>query len=457
MSTQSDDWIAAEVLRDDFITYADTIDSTPDPENVTQAEAVLFARFLSFVAQKLLDDVEYTKASTSLLSAGFAHFVSTYLSDTDLYTFVNAFDADVRSTILAAFFAARAALEQQGVAPVSLQTSALLTAASDGDASIYALFGGQGTNEVYFDELQTLYDSYKPYVSPLITAITNEVLVPLAAAHVTSSYYNYGMDVASWLSGSVPRPSTTYLASIPISFPLIGLTQLIQYLVVCKVAGLAPGELRDQLDGTTGHSQGLVSAVAIAASSTYESFDTNAKKALRWLFFGGMRGQEAFPVLALEPSLVSDSVEGGEGPPTPMLSVNGLELPTLEQHINATNKHLPPHSQLSVSLYNGPRNFVVTGPPRSLYGLVTNLRKVRAPSGLDQSKVPYSQRKPAFGVRFLVVNAPYHSVYMAGANDKLCDEDLKGGELWTPDELAIPVFNTEDGEQFHIYLDICAN
>ena len=390
-----------------------------------------------------------------MLSAAFTHFVSTYLSDTDLYSFVNAFDADVRSIILAAFFAARAALEQQGVPVVSLQTSALLTAASDGDASIFALFGGQGTNEVYFDELQALYDSYKPYVSPLITAITEEVLIPLATAHTATSYYHYGMDVMSWLSGSVPRPSTTYLASIPISFPLIGLTQLLQYLVVCRVADLSPGELRDHLDGTTGHSQGLVSAVAISASSSYESFDANAKKALRWLFFGGMRGQEAFPVLALEPNLVSDCIEGGEGQPTPMLSVNGLQLSELERHIDATNKHLPEHSQLSVSLYNGPRNFVMTGPPRSLYGLVTNLRKIRAPSGLDQSKVPYSQRKLAFGVRFLMVNAPYHSIYMAGATEKLINQDLKGEELWTADELAISVFNTEDGKNIYFYGLVC--
>ncbi|KIM51926.1 hypothetical protein SCLCIDRAFT_18296 [Scleroderma citrinum Foug A] len=207
---------------------------------------------------------------------------------------------------LAQPLAAHATLEQQhGVAPISLQTSALLTAASDSNASIYALFGGQ------------------------------------ALMKYTLTNFRHFM------------------------------THLIQYLVVCKVAGLAPGELHDQLDGTTGHSQGLVSAVAIATPSTYESFDTNAKKALHWLFFSGMRGQEAFPVLALELSLVSDSVEGGEGVPVPMLSVNGLELPTLEQDINVTNKHLPSHSQLL--------------------------------------------------------------------------ENLKGGELWTPDELAIPVFNTEDG------------
>lgn len=133
-----------------------------------------------------------------------------------------------------------------------------------------------------------------------------------------------------------------------------------------------------------------------------------------------------------------------------MLSINGLELSPLRPYIEATNKYLPPNSQLSVSLYNGPRNFVVTGPPRALYGLVTNLRKVQAPSSQDQSKDPYSQRKPAFGVRFLVVNAPYHSTYLAGATDKLYDEDLGGKELWSSDELKIPVFNTADGEYMHV-------
>ena len=39
----------------------------------------------------------------------------------------------------------------------------------------YALFGGQGMHGVYFDELQALYDTYKPYVSLLITAICTVV------------------------------------------------------------------------------------------------------------------------------------------------------------------------------------------------------------------------------------------------------------------------------------------
>ncbi|KAH7884386.1 hypothetical protein F5I97DRAFT_1968464 [Phlebopus sp. FC_14] len=449
VSTQNDEWISAEVLRDDFIQYRkqlDTTNDTTEPGSTSQPEVDLFARFLAYVAQRLSDDQLCTQACTSMLLNAFTHFVSTYLSDTDLFSFVNAFDSDIRTSVLTAFLSARAALEQQNVAGIpNPPTSALFSAASAGEASIYAQFGGQGTNEVYFDELQLLYDTYGPYVSPLITAITNEILVPLAVERQQSNFYNHGLDVASWLSGTTPRPPIEYIASIPISLPLIGLTQLIQYLTICRVSGLTPGQLRKSFAGATGHSQGVVSAVAISASSSYESFEVNAKKALRWLFFCGMRGQEAFPVLALEPNIVQDSIEGGEGQPTPMLSINGLALSALSPHIEATNKFLPANSQLSVSLYNGPRNFVVTGPPRALYGLVTNLRKIRAPSGHDQSKVPYSQRKPSFGVRFLVVNAPYHSSYLASATDKLCNEDLHGEELWSASELVIPVFNTEDG------------
>ena len=52
-----------------------------------------------------------------------------------------------------------------------------------------------------------------------------------------------------------------------------------------------------------------------------------------------------------------------------MLSITGLSLKDLEGHIAKTNKHLPDNSKIGVSLHNGPRAFVVTGPSRALYGL----------------------------------------------------------------------------------------
>lgn len=410
---------------------------------MTEATVELFARFLAFVADNIKPGTTCSTARTTVLRNAFEAFNKVYLSARDIHSLCVAYDIDVRKNVLSSYYRAFFALTSQNVTDVTAGPgSALLSAAANGSASVYALFGGQGTNEVYFDELQALYDIYKPFIAPFITNMTLNVLQPLAAGS-SSSYFTYGLDVISWLAGA-PRPPIEYLASIPVSFPLIGLTQLTQYLVSCHVAGISPGDMRSRLHGATGHSQGIVSAVAIAASDSTEAFTTNSAKALKWLVSSGVRGQEAFPVLALEPSIVADTIEGGEGTPTPMLNVAGLSLADLEPHIKKTNKHLPANSQLSVSLYNGPRTFIVTGPAKSLYGLVTSLRKVRAASGSDQSKTPYSLRKPVFSTRFLAVGVPYHSEYMKGATERVM-QDLNGEELWKPKDLAIPVYHTEDG------------
>jgi fatty acid synthase subunit alpha, fungi type len=210
------------------------------------------------------------------------------------------------------------------------------------------------------------------------------------------------------------------------------------------MSSLSPAELLARFSGASGHSQGPATAVAIFFSKDDASFFKNVQKTLNWVFFAGMRGQQLFPVLALEPFVVQDSIDGGEGQPTPMLSVNGLLLKDLQPHISKTNKYLPDNSQICVSLHNGPCNFIVTGPPCALYGLIANLCKIHAPNGSDQSKVEFSKRKPVFSLRFLVVSVPFHSQYLRDAADKVIYQDLHGEELWTAEGLQILVYNTED-------------
>ncbi|KAF9490473.1 fatty acid synthetase alpha subunit [Pleurotus eryngii] len=438
VSAHADDWIQAEVLRDEFTHVESQTDAgvVEGEDDVIEATVAFTARFLSYLV-----DHEATK---SLIANVLSHFVDSYLKTQEIHSLVAAYTPDTRKAVLQAYFKA---LSASGATPAS--SSALLNAATNEKEQIYALFGGQGTNEVYFDELQSLYDTYTPYVKSFIENVSKNVLEPLATTRQSTtnasstSFYTHGLSVASWLAeGADSRPPLSYLASVPISFPLIGLTQLAQYVITCKISGLTPLDMQERLQGATGHSQGIVGAVVIAVSETWEDFEENASKALKWLFYSGMRGQEMFPVVALEPNMVKDSIEGGEGAPSPMLSVTGLSLPQLEPHIKKTNSHLPDNSQIYVSLHNGPRAFVITGPAKSLYGLVTHLRKVKA-SNSDQSKVPFSERKPVFSTRFLVVGVPYHSKYMEGASDKVM-EDL-GEELWTGDDLGIPVYNTEDG------------
>ncbi|KAF8577776.1 fatty acid synthase [Ramaria rubella] len=445
------DWIAAEILREEFLHSTDNheaVDVADELEGAdTQPDIELLTKFLGFSAAKVT--VDPSPNYISILLSALRHFTTIYLTTKDVHSLVASYDTTVRKDVLTGYYSALAALESHVEAsevPRPPQ-SALFRAALNSKASIYALFGGQGTNEVYFDELQALYDIYKPYVSTFIAAASRNVLMPLVAKAELDgfTFYHYGLDILAWLDGTTPRPSVEYLASIPISFPLIGLTQLTQYLISTRVANLTPGEMRNLLGGATGHSQGIVSAVVISASATLDAFFENTEKALKWLFYSGLRGQESFPVLSLEPSIVQDSIEGGEGTPSPMLAITGLPLSEVQKFITKTNSHLSDNSQLFVSLHNGPRAFVVTGPARSLYGLVTGLRKVRAPSGLDQSKIPFSQRKAVFSVRFLVVNVPYHSEYLKDAAAKMVDIDLRGEELWTPDQLKVAVYHTQDG------------
>jgi len=163
--------------------------------------------------------------------------------------------------------------------------------ALSGRTSVFALFGGQGISEVYFNELQTLFDMYRPFVEPFLTSTINQVLQPLVLAPQDTSFYKYGLNVISWLTRVTPRPLVAYLASVPVSFPLIGLTQFTQYLVAAHVSGLSPAELLACFSGTSGHSQGLVTAIAISSSKDDASFLENAQKALKWLFFAGLQGQ----------------------------------------------------------------------------------------------------------------------------------------------------------------------
>ena len=79
------------------------------------------------------------------------------------------------------------------------------------------------------------------------------------------------------------------------------------------------------------------------------------------------------------------------------------------------------------------------------------MRKVRAQNGLDQSKTPFSQRKPVFSIRFLLVGVPYHRKYLHGVTDTV-EEDLEDKELWEVKDLKIPVCKTKNGISVSLHI-----
>ena len=394
------------------------------------------ARYLGHIAAKVDDGEDVVEVLKLVLN----DFERVYLQGNDVHALATSLPgiAQKKLVVVRSYYAARAAANR----PLKSHPSALFRAADDEEAGLYAIFGGQGNIEEYFDELREVYTTYPSFVETLVED-SAELLRSLSRDPRAKKLYSKGLDVMRWLQDRDTQPDTEYLVSAPVSLPLIGLVQLAHYAVTCKAMGQTPGEIRQKLLGTTGHSQGIITAAVIAVADSWESYEKAAKKALTMLFWIGSRSQQAYPRTSLAPSILQDSIDNGEGNPTPMLSVRDLPRSALQEHIDTTNHHLPRDRHIAISLSNSARNFVVTGPPISLYGLNHRLRKVKAPTGLDQTRIPFTERKSRFVNRFLPITSPFHSIYLTEASKHIM-EDLKDVVISAKD-INIPVFNTATG------------
>ena len=130
-----------------------------------------------------------------------------------------------------------------------------------------AIFGGQGPK--YLEELRETFLSY-PYTHSFLERMNIAIeaeLISDECKKLPDGFYQHGLDFMSWLrSPASMSPPGDYLMSAPISFPMIGITQLCNFYAFAIASGQNVGSLVEKLHSATGHSQGIVSAVAVACS-----------------------------------------------------------------------------------------------------------------------------------------------------------------------------------------------
>ncbi|KAI1814482.1 fatty acid synthase beta subunit dehydratase [Poronia punctata] len=432
----------ASELKDRFTaglpTPTDELAQDDEPSSVAE----LVGRYMGFIAHEVEEGEDDDQGSyEQVLKLILNDFERMFLRGNDVHALAKSIPGIIEKQIavVKSYYAARS-VANRAMRP---HESALFRAADEGETTIYSIFGGQGNIVEYFDELREVYETYPSFVGELVTR-SAEHLHTLARDPRAEKLYPKGLDVMEWLRSPDATPDTDYLVSAPVSFPLIGLVQLCHYQVLGKGLGVHPGILRERIRGATGHSQGVVVAAATAAADSWESFENYARDALTILFWIGARSQQVFPRTSLTPGTLRDSVDNSEGEPTPMLSIRDLPQSEVQKHIDATNQYLPEDRHIAISLVNSPRNMVVTGPPISLYGLNLQLRKVKAPTGLDQNRIPHTERKVRFVNRFLPITSPFHSKYLADAT-KLIDQDLADIKI-DVSSLGIAVYHTCTGE-----------
>ncbi|KAG0090509.1 3-oxoacyl-[acyl-carrier-protein] synthase [Podila epicladia] len=445
----ADVWVAAEQLREEFLLSSTAESAAPAEEGAEDQapEMALVARFLKFATDKS-EQNDPSLQFVPVLKTVFLFFVTKYLKGNDIHPVTRHLAKDTRNAIINAFFAALVFLRSVDALQPDEYTrpaSSLFAAAKDGNAKLFAMFGGQGNIEEYFDELAEIYTTYTTLVQDYVEDMA-AVLREHAKSDDASVFHSKGLDVMAWLRNPDSKPDVAYLVSAPVSLPLIGLVQLMHYYAMLKILDQTPVQLRDVILGSTGHSQGIISSVVISASATFEDFFTNSRKALGLLFWIGTRSQQVYPQTTLNPAILQDSLSNNEGNPTPMLVVNSLRASEVQKYVEATNLHLPEDRKIKIALINGPRSSICTGPPQSLYGLNLALRKLKAPTGLEQGRVPFSQRKVKFSSRFLPITAPFHSSYLDGVSTLVAEDITRYDLAFDHTKMTVPVFSTDSGK-----------
>ncbi|OJJ69732.1 hypothetical protein ASPBRDRAFT_198373 [Aspergillus brasiliensis CBS 101740] len=418
------------------------------PENDLSTKEGLVAEFINFCITRSSDDTHCDDAAAvlQLLESLLEAFEQDYLGGNDVHSAVSHLGISEKTSIIKAYFAAYGTLSRKP----RRQPSILLESAKDGPSRIYALFGGQGNDEKYFEDLKETYSTYTDILRRCVFSGAR-LLEDLAGESAFKAHFQHGFSLMDWLEKPDSEPNSAYLLSAPVSMPLIGLLQMCHFIVACQTMGLSPREMHGYLAGVTGHSQGIVVALVTAISDTWEDFYRHSLEALRILFFISCRSHEISPPQFIPESIRQDAEDNGEGTPGPMLRVRNLRQGQLQRIIDKVNGYLPEESRIAISLFNGPQNLVVTGPPLSLYGLSRHLRALKPSKTSREAQIPASKRKPKIEHRFLPITAPFHSIYLDEVVS-LVVNDLRDINI-TCNQLRIPLYATTDGHDMRTHAD----
>ncbi|KAF1998924.1 beta subunit of fatty acid synthase [Amniculicola lignicola CBS 123094] len=301
----------------------------------------------------------------------------------------------------------------------------------------YTVFGGQGNTEHYFQELREVYATYGCLLDDLLefaSMIFDQLLDDASVA----DQYPLGLDFFSWLKKPDATPNSEYLLSAPVSFPLIALGQLANFYISCKTWQLTPGEVVENLHGSTGHSQGIIVAAGIATCRTWDDFEGAFRSCLIALFYTGCRSQQQFPRKTKWQQMVEEDDASEE--PTPMMNVMNLSRAELEKQISLFNQHLPENRTVAIALVNGPSNIVVGGPPESLKSLASWLEELKK----SQLKTN-PQKAKTLMTRFLPITAPFHTFYLADTRQIIVDDMVRHNIVIKPSDLLISVYDSKSG------------
>jgi fatty acid synthase subunit beta len=152
------------------------------------------------------------------------------------------------------------------------------------------LFGGQG-----FDYIRTFTKLYLH--DPLLVTENWNIFQPLLDQLMQNAeiQYIHGLNMLEWVGNKKHLPED-YVMSPSVSFPLIGVVQFVAIALSMRDYNATPAAYREAFGShlICGHSQGLLTSIAIASCSTKVEFIQYAKMMIVVLFWIGCHAQKVW-------------------------------------------------------------------------------------------------------------------------------------------------------------------
>ncbi|KAJ2401813.1 fatty acid synthase alpha subunit Lsd1 [Coemansia sp. RSA 2559] len=213
------------------------------PEQID--DVVVSARFIEYAATIPTASKETSAALFAAFNARFCPTQNIHASICD-----QGLGEERVQAVLRSYYAAQEKCVGSESQQQQRQRQAIPALFSSAEIKPVGIFRGQGGMDNYIDETRAIYRTYRPLVEAFVEQM-NAFLVEESADPHVSSMYKHGLDVLGWItSPNEALPDAEYLISVPVSIPVVGLTQLMHIVVLYKTLGMTPGELAASFKGT---------------------------------------------------------------------------------------------------------------------------------------------------------------------------------------------------------------
>ena len=139
---------------------APTDELAQDDEPSSTAELVF--RYLGHISKEVDEGEDFVEVLKLVLN----EVERVFLQGNDVHALAASLPGitQKKKAVIFAYYSARASANR----PMRSHLSALFRAAEDEEAGLYAIFGGQGNIEEYFDELREVFTTYPSFVEKLV-------------------------------------------------------------------------------------------------------------------------------------------------------------------------------------------------------------------------------------------------------------------------------------------------